>query len=448
MQPPIWPQLLLQVVLIALNAYFAATEIAVISLNENLLRRQAEEGDKKAAKLLRIVETPTQFLSTIQIGITLAGFLGAAFAAENFAGRLTALINAHYALSEAAQSAIQALSVAVITIVLSFFTLVFGELVPKRVAMQKSEGVARFTCGVVSALAAVMRPVIWLLTISTNGVLRLLHIDPNAQEDDVSEEGIRMMVDIGEEKGAIESDERDMIENIFEFNNMTAEDVMIHRTDMTMLWVGATDEEIVKTIEETGLSRYPVYDEDADDVIGILNSRAYFLNARLPQPKGVREILREAYFVPESVRTDVLFRDMQSKKIHMAIVVDEYGGTSGLVTMEDLLEEIVGKIYDEFDPQDEQEIIPLGENLWRIAGGTDLDDVAEALDIELPEDEEAETLGGLVFAQLSVIPEDGSHPEVEVNGLHIRVEQLSDRRVEWALVSKLQPEAPPEEDAP
>ena len=445
MQPPIWPQLLLQVVLIALNAYFAATEIAVISLNENLLRRQAEEGDKKAARLLRIVETPTQFLSTIQIGITLAGFLGSAFAAENFAGRLTGLIAARYPLSEAGLAAVNTLSVVIITLVLSFFTLVFGELVPKRLAMQKSEAVARFTCGVVSALTALMRPMVWLLTLSTNGVLRLLHIDPNAQEDDVSEEGIRMMVDIGEEKGAIETGEREMIENIFEFNNMTAEDVMIHRTDMTMLWIGDTDEEIVSTIERTGLSRYPVYDEDADDVIGILNSRAYFLNARLPQPKSVREILREAYFVPESVRADALFRDMQSKKIHMAIVVDEYGGTSGLVTMEDLLEEIVGKIYDEFDPQDELEIIQMGENLWRIAGSAELEEVAEALDVEFPDDEEAETLGGLVFAQLSVIPEDGSHPEVEVYGLHIRVDQLTDRRVEWALVSKLPPQPPAEE---
>lgn len=442
MPPPIWPQLLLQAVLIALNAFFASTEIAVISLNENLLRRQAEDGDKKAAKLLDIVETPTRFLSTIQIGITLAGFLGSAFAADNFAGRITGFVTERYALAGSAQGAVHTLSVVLITIILSFFTLVFGELVPKRIAMQKTEQVARFTCGVVSVLASVMRPLIWLLTVSTNGVLRLLHIDPNAQEEEVSEEEIRMMVDIGEEKGTIETGEREMIENIFEFNNMTAEDVMIHRTDMTMLWVEDTDEEIVRTIEETGLSRYPVYDEDADDVVGILNSRAYFLNARLPRPKSLREILWEPYFVPETVRADVLFRDMQRKKNHMAIVVDEYGGTSGLVTLEDLLEEIVGKIYDEFDPQDELEIIQVGENLWRIAGAAELEDVAEALGMAFPEDEEAETIGGLVFAQLSVIPEDGSHPEVDADGLHIRVEQLCDRRVEWALVSRPAEHAP------
>ena len=444
---PIWPQLLLQLVLIMLNAYFAATEIAVISLNENILRRQAEDGDKKAARLLKIVETPTRFLSTIQIGITLAGFLGSAFAADNFASRIRDWAVVKWQLDASAAAAVNTLAVVLITIILSFFTLVLGELVPKRVAMQKAEQVARFTCGVVSFLSAVMRPLIWLLTVSTNGMLRLLHIDPNAEEDQVSEEEIRMMVDIGEEKGAIESGEKEMIENIFEFNNMTAEEVMIHRTDVVMLWARDSDEEIVRTIRETGLTRFPVYEEDADDIVGILNTRTYLLNARESQPRPLRELLTPAYFVPESVRTDVLFRDMQARKIHMAVVVDEYGGTSGIITMEDLLEEIVGNIYDEFDPQDEQEIIPLGENQWRVAGSADLEEVAEALDVELPGDEEYDTLGGLVFAQLAVIPEDGSHPEVDVCGLHIRVEELSDRRVEWATVSRLEPAHQDEEAA-
>ena len=255
MQPPLWPQILLQVILIALNAYFAATEIAVISLNEAVLRRQAEDGDKKAALLLKITEQPTGFLSTIQIGITLAGFLGAAFGADNLAGRLSQWLITEYHLTAAAAEAVHTLSVILITLILSYFTLIFGELVPKRVAMKKSDAVARFTCRVVAFLAAVMRPVIWLLTVSTNGVLRLLHIDPNEEDDEVSEEGIRMMVDIGEEKGAIQAGEKEMIENIFEFDNMTAEDVMVHRTDMEMLWVDDTPEEIEATIESTGLSR-------------------------------------------------------------------------------------------------------------------------------------------------------------------------------------------------
>ncbi|WP_295628471.1 hemolysin family protein [uncultured Intestinimonas sp.] len=435
---PIWPQILLQVVLILLNAFFASTEIAVLSLNENLLRREAEEGDKKAARLLKIVQAPTKFLSTIQIGITLAGFLGAAFAAENFASRITAWLVDGLGFSALPREAVQSVSVSLITLVISFFTLIFGELVPKRVAMKKAEMVARFASGVVYGLSVVMSPVIALLTLCTNGVLRLMGIDPNADEEEVSEEGIRMMVDIGEEKGAIEADEKEMIENVFEFNDTVAEDVMVHRTDMVMVWAGDTDQEIVETIESTGLSRFPVYEEDADDIIGILSSRDYFLNSRKESPKPLRELLRPAYFVPESVPADVLFRDMQSRKTHMAIVVDEYGGTSGLLTMEDLLEEIVGNIYDEFDPQEAQEIIQLEPNLWRVAGGAELDDVAAALDLEFPEDEEADTLSGLIFDQLPVIPKDGpSQVEVEAAGLHIKVESVADRRVAWALVSKL-----------
>ncbi len=445
--PPLWPQLLLQAALILVNAFFACAEIAVLSLNEGVLRRQAEEGDRRAAKLAEIVHTPTRFLSTIQVCITLAGFLASAFAAENFADRISAWASRRWGLSAAAAGAVDAAAVVGVTVLLSFVTLVLGELVPKRLAMQKPEKAARATVGVVSFLSAFFRPLIWLLTVSTNGVLRLLRIDPTAEPEEVSEEEIRMMVDIGEEKGAIETGEKEMIENIFEFNNMCAEDVMLHRTDVVMLSVEESDEEIVRTIEETGLSRFPVYEEDADDVIGILNSRDYFLNARREKPLTLRELLRPAYFVPESVRTDVLFRDMQARKVHLAVVVDEYGGTSGIITIEDLLEEIVGNIYDEFDPQDEQEIVSLGEGRWRIAGAAELEDVAEALGVEIPEDEEYGTLGGLVFAQLPVIPEDGSHPEVEADGLHIQVEELTDRRVEWAIVTKLSPEAQETEES-
>ena len=190
------------------------------------------------------------------------------------------------------------------------------------------------------------------------------------------------------------------------------------------------------------MSRFPVYEEDADDIVGILSTREYLLNTQQPHPKALRELLRPAYFVPESVRTDVLFRDMQSKKVHMAIVVDEYGGTSGLVTMEDLLEEIVGNIYDEFDPQEEKDIEQLEENLWRISGSCPLELVSETLQVDFPNDEEYDTLGGLIFAQLSVIPQDGSLVEVDTCGLHIKVQELTDRRVEWALVSKQEASEP------
>ncbi len=429
-------------VLVAVNAFFAAAEIAVISLNENILHREAEEGNKKAEKMLQMVRKPAKFLSTIQIGITLAGFLASAFAANSFAERLTNWAVNVLGVTAVAPAFIRNISVILITLILSYFTLVFGELVPKRVAMQKAEKVARATSGVIFAVYNVFRPLIWLLSASTNGVLRLLHIDTDEETGPASEDEIRLMVDISEEKGAIEANEKTMIENVFEFNNTSAEDVMVHRTDMAAIWIDDTAEEIIHTIEETGLSRFPVYEDDVDDIIGILSTREYLLNARLPDPKPLREILRPAYFVPETVHIDALFRDMQSKKIHMAVVVDEYGGTSGIVTMEDLLEEIVGEIYDEFDPLAAQDIVQLEPNLWRVAGSAELDALREALDMEFPEDEEFDTLGGMVFSQLTAIPEDGSHPEVDACGLHIKVEELSERRVEWALVSKLDPKTP------
>ena len=444
MDDPLLPILVL-IILVFINAFFAAAEIAVISLSESKLKKQAEDGDKKAKKLLKLTRSPDRFLSAIQIAITLAGFLSSAFAADSFADPLVQWLYYGKGFTALSPGTLNTIAVILITIVLSYFSLVLGELVPKRLAMKKTDAVARATVGAVTAVAAVFRPVIWLLSKSTNGVLRLLRIDPKAEEEDVSEDEILMMVDLGEERGAIESSEKELIENIFEFNNTTAEDVMVHRTDMVMIWCDDTGEDIVRTIRESGLSRFPVYEEDADDIIGILNTREYLLNAQSSRPKALRELLRPAYFVPESVRTDVLFRDMQSKKVHLAIVVDEYGGTSGLVTMEDLLEEIVGNIYDEFDPQEEKDIEQLEPGLWRIAGSCELEQVSEALGVEFPEDEESDTLGGLVFAQLSVIPEDGAQFEVDTCGLHIRVTEFKDRHVEWALVSK--PEPPQSETA-
>ncbi len=255
----------------------------------------------------------------------------------------------------------------------------------------------------------------------------------------MSEDEILMMVDLGEERGAIEASEKELIENIFEFNNTTAEDVMVHRTDMVMVWAEDTNEDVVNAILTSGRSRFPVYKEDADHIVGILNTRDFLLSAQEDQPRPLSELLRPAYFVPESVRTDVLFRDMQSKKVHMAIVVDEYGGTSGLVTMEDLLEEIVGNIYDEFDPLEEKDIEQAEPGVWKVSGSCDLERVAQVLEMEFPEEEESDTLGGLVFAQLSVIPEDGSQLEVDACGLHIKVLNFNDRRVEWALVSRAEP---------
>ena len=274
-------------------------------------------------------------------------------------------------------------------------------------------------------------------------ILKLLH-----RKDQVSEDNIMAMVEEGEESGAIQANEKEFIENVFEFDNTTARDVMVHRTDMVSLPADAEEDEILRAIRQSGLSRFPVYGSDVDDIVGVLSTRDYLLNFHQPSPLPLGELLRPAYFVPETVSADVLFRDMQGKKTHLALVVDEYGGTSGLVTLEDLLEELVGNIYDEFDPQEEQEIIALDDGRWRVSGSADLEELAEAMDLTLPEEEERDydTLGGLVFSQLSVIPEDGSRPLVEALGLRIQVEELCDRRVEWALVEKLSPEAGKEAD--
>lgn len=433
---PLFPKLMILLILILINAFFAAAEIAVISLSESRLKKQAEEGDKKARQLLKLTQAPDHFLSAIQIAITLAGFLSSAFAADTFSDPLVKWLVEERGVTALDSRALNSVMVVLITIVLSYFSLVLGELVPKRIAMKKTQAVARFTLGPVRAVAAVFRPVIWLLSKSTNGVLRLLRIDPNADQEDVSEDEIRMMVDLGEERGTIEASEKELIENIFEFNNTTAEDVMVHRTDMVMVWAQDTNEDILNAILTSGRSRFPVYEEDADHIVGVLNTRDFLLNAQAEHPKPLSELLRPAYFVPDSVRTDVLFRDMQSKKVHMAIVVDEYGGTSGLVTMEDLLEEIVGSIYDEFDPLEEQDIEQIEPGVWKVSGSCDLERVAQALEMEFPEEEESDTLGGLVFAQLSVIPEDGAQLEVDARGLRIKVLNFTDRRVEWALVSK------------
>ncbi len=437
-----WGPLLLQLALIFINGWFAASEIAVLSINEAKLRRQVEEGDKVAAQLLKLSESPNQFLSTIQVCITLAGFLGSAFAADAFSEPLANLIlSTGLKISPAV---LETVCLVIVTLILSYFTLVLGELVPKRLAMKFSEPIARAAMKVLNVCSVIFKPLVWLLSVSTNGLLRLMRIDPNETEEQVTEDEIRMMVDMSEEAGNIEEAEKEMIENIFEFNNLTAQSVMTHRKDVTAIWVEEEWANVLQTIRETGLSRFPVYNEDMDDIIGTLNTRVFLLNMQTEHPKSLREMIRDAYFVPETVQADQLFRTMQLKKIHMAIVIDEYGGMSGIVTMEDLLEEIVGNIYDEFDPQDTAELVKISEDTWRVSGQAALEDVAEALEVELPLDEDYDTIGGLIFSQFTLIPEDGSHPEMDCYGLHITVESIADHRIETALVTVL-PE--PSEDA-
>lgn len=439
-------QLLIQVILILINAFFAATEIAVVSLNGAKLRKLEEEGDPKAAKLLKLVESPSAFLSTIQVAITLAGFLGSAFAADTFAGYLVSWIYEDLGFTSIPLNVLNTLSVIVITVILSYFTLIFGELVPKRIAMQKSLEMAKLACGVVSAIASVMKPVIWFLSFSTNSVLRLLHMKTEAEEEQVTEEEIRMMLARGGQTGTIDQEEQEWIENVFQFDDISVKEAMTVTADIEAFSLDATDEEILQTIRETGLSRFPVYEEDINDIVGILYTRDFLIDRMSEQHSDLRSLARSAYFVPDTIHADDLFQDLQKKKIHIAIVVDEYGQTAGIITIEDLLEEIVGNIYDEYDPVEAPEIEKLEENLWRVTGGTYIEDLAEALDMELPESEDYDTVGGMIFSCLNWIPEDGSQFDVQVNGLEIHVEDIEDRRIEKALIKKLPPKEENEEE--
>ena len=440
----ILPQLLLQVILILLNAFFAAAEIAVISLNASKLRKSAEDGDKTCARLLKLVEEPSGFLSTIQIGITLAGFLGSAFAADNFSGYLVDWVYKDLGFHSLPVSVLDTLSVIMITIILSYFTLIFGELVPKRIAMQKSFAVAKFVYRVVSFVALIMKPAVACLSLSTNLVLKLFGMKTEAEEETVTEDEIRLMVELGEENGSIDSDEKEWIQNVLEFNDTIVRNCMTHESEIIAISADATDEEITQLITESGTSRYPVYQNDLHDIIGVLNARTFLLSRANGEKTNIRKLLRPAYFIPETVHASTLFRDMQKQKLHIAIVVDEYGDTSGIVTLEDLVEEIFGNIYDEFDENEPAEIEQLKENLWRVTGTADVDDIAKELDIDLPESSDYTTLGGMVFSNLKTIPKDGTTVDLDVGDIHIHVDAISRRRIQSALVSKVEKE--PEEE--
>lgn len=396
-------QILLQIILIALNAFFAATEIAVISLNEKKVRALAEDGNKKAVKMLKIIEEPTQFLSTIQIGITLAGFLGSAFAADNFAEVLSAAISKAFNLSADNTKIINTVAVVLVTLILSYFTLIFGELVPKRIAMKHKEKLANSVCGIISFLAAVLKPIIWFLTISTNAVLRLVGIDPHEKEEPVSEEDIVLMLDAGADEGSLDHDDIEYIKNVFKLDKMTADDVMTPRKSVISISYDASDKEILEIIEEESYSRIPVYEDNPDKIIGILHACDYLLK-RNEKNFNLKSILHTPVFVPETVSLDVLFKDMQTDHNHLAVVVNEYGETSGIVTMEDILEEIVGEIWDERD-EEIDEFKKIGDNTYKVLCTASLEDFREYFKLEDEEELDVSTVNGWITEITGIIPE-------------------------------------------
>lgn len=428
-------QLLLQLFLIFLNAIFACAEIAVISLGDARIAQLASGGDKRARKLEKLNEQPAGFLATIQIAITLSGFLGSAFAADNFAGLIVDwLVSLQVKISP---STLNTIAVIVITLLLSYITLVFGELVPKRLAMKKTERLALALASLVYALSKFFSPIVRLLTASTNLVLRMFGVDPNVEEDDVSRESISLMVDAGSEKGVIASDEKEIIQNLFEFEDLSVGEFATHRKEMSLLWMDESPEEWEATIEETRHSRYPVCDETTDNVVGVLYVKDYYFLADKSRENVLAHAVRPAYFVPETVRADVLFRQMKETRNHFAVVLDEYGGTLGIVTINDLLEQLVGDLNDDHTEEVQEEITEVEPGLWRIVGTAPLSDVAEKLHVELPLGE-YDTFSGLVFGEYGSIPEDGVRFEIDVENLHVRVDEIQDHRLECAMVTILE----------
>lgn len=426
---------LLQVVLIALNAIFACAEIAVISMNDNKLAKLAAEGDIRAVRLARLTSQPARFLATIQVAITLSGFLGSAFAAENFSDPIVKLlVGIGLPLPE---NTVHTIVVVLITIILSYFTLVFGELVPKRLAMRKAESLALGMSGLISTISKVFAPLVSLLTVSTNFILRLLKINPDEDDSKVSEEEIRMMVDVGSEKGAIDHEERVFIQNVFEFDDITADDIATHRTEIKMLHMSDSMENWKQIIYESRYTRYPICEDSTDDIIGILNAKEYFRLDDQSRENVMKQAVISPYFVLENVKADVLFRNMKSSGNQMAVVLDEYGVLSGIVTMNDLLEQLVGDLGDDVNDVEikKESIVKLDDNTWKVSGRVEIEEVEAALGISV-KDNEHNTFNGYVFNVLGTIPQDGESVDVETENLSINILEIDEHQIKTALVHK------------
>lgn len=428
-------RILLIIVLVFLNAFFSGAEIALISLNDKLIKKQAEEGNKKAKQLYNFLSEPSRFLATIQIGITFAGFLASAFAAESFVDDLVSLasrLDLH--LGEAL---IRTISLVLITIILSYFTLVFGELIPKRVAMQKAELISRIAVGPLTLLSRITNPFVKFLTGSTNFFIKLFGGNPSADDNErVTEEEIRMMMEVGEEKGVIQDTEKEMIDNIFDFDNKQVSEIMTHRTKIVGIQVDSDLEYALYVMDRDKYTRVPVYKENIDNIVGILHVKDLIQYMLSPSKQfNLENIIRSPYMVPKSKRTDELFREMQKSKIHMAVVIDDYGGTAGIVTMENLLEEIVGNIFDEYDIE-HKDVEYLENDTYVFEGAISLDKVSEVLKETLPVDNFV-TLSGFIMDLLGRIPKTGENPEVEYKNIAFRVTEIEGKRIEKVEARKI-----------
>lgn len=434
-------QIILQIVLIALNAVFACAEIAVISSSPAKLEKMADSGNKKAKALRSLVSQPDRFLATIQVAVTLSGFIGAAFAARNFADWIVVSAD-NIGIPE---RILEPAAVVAVTLVLSCFTLVFGVIVPKRAAMKNPEKLALSMYGLIRLVQVISAPLVWILNISANTVLRLIGVDPKKEEETVTEEEIIMMSDAGAEKGTIDETENRIIKNVFAFGDLTAEQVCTHRTDVSVLWSSDSVEVWEETIHRTRHSSLPICGESIDSVIGILNAKDYFRLEDKSRENIMENAVREPYFVHENMKADRLFARMKNGEEHFAVVVDEYGGMSGIITVTDLVEELVGDFDDDELDEPEAEFRRIDGERWLIPGITEVEEVCEELDICLPADKH-DTFGGYVISQLGEIPKEGSNLSIDSHGLHIEILEIHHHRVELCRVTRL-PEPAEEEES-
>ena len=416
--------IIILIILILINAFFASAEIAFISLNDAKIDIQAKEGNKKAKKIQNMLKNPSKFLATIQIGVTLAGFLSSAFASDTFADKLAPILNTW--LPSVSISTWKSISIIIITIILSYFTLVFGELVPKRIAMKYYEKVSFASIGVIKTISVITAPFVKFLTFSTNIVSKLFGVT-GEEEDNVTEEEIRMMVDGGEEKGTIKEEEKEMINNVFEFNDKFASEIMVPRNKIFALDIDMTIAEVIEKLsEDMRYSRIPVYDENMDNIKGIIYIKDLLISNKNKNSK-IKSLVKEAYFVSETKRVNELFQELRKDKKQIAIVLDEYGGTAGMVTMEDILEEIVGEIYDEYDKETDK-FKKIDNNTFLFDASIALYDVEKFLDIDIDE-ENVDTLGGYLIKKLDRIPKDGEKPIVETEKVTYKIEKVKDRQI-------------------
>ena len=418
-------QILVLIILIFINAFFAASEIAFISLNDAKIEKQAKEGNRKAKQIEKMLRSPSKFLATIQIGITLAGFLSSAFASDAFAEKIAPML--YQIIPFISISVWKSISIILITIILSFFTLIFGELVPKRLAMKNYEKISFATIGVIRTISIITAPFVKLLTLVTNMVSKIFGVG-ETDEESVTEEEIKMMIDQGEEKGTIKEEEKELINNVFEFNDITVSEIMRHRTEIFAVDINISNEELLKELskEEYRYSRIPVYDETIDEIKGILYVKDVLKNIKKSNFK-VKNVVKDVYFVSQNRLINEVFKELQKSKKQMAIVFDEYGGTAGLVTMEDILEELVGDIYDEYD-KEEKDYEKIDETTYMLSGNMPIYDVNKLINAEIPEGD-YDTLSGFLQEELGRIPDEKEKPIIETKKVTYKIEKYKDRRI-------------------